>query len=278
MRTSLLAASLLLCVAVAPVGGALAQSTAAPSNRVVATVNGETITEADVALAMEDLQTQSPNLPPDRLQGIATDFLIEVKLAAQAAKAEKFEETDDYKRKLAYARERILMERLLSKSSAAATTDAAVKAFYDEQVKQLKPVEEVRARHILVPTEDEAKAIAERLKAGEDFAKLASELSKDPGSGKQGGDLGFFSKEQMVPEFSETAYSLKPGDTSAPVKSQFGWHIIKLEERRTRPIPAFADVKDRLAEALARKAQSDVIAELRKTAKIEKTPAPAEKK
>jgi peptidyl-prolyl cis-trans isomerase C len=268
MRTLLVAASLALSLSLAA-----AQTT----NRVVATVNGEAITEADVTLALEDLQTQVPNLPPDRQRQVALDFLVEVKIAAQAAKAEKFEDSDDFKRKMAYARERILMERLLAKAGEQAASDTAVRAYYDEQVKLLKPTEEVRARHILVEGEDEAKKIAGRIKGGEDFAKVAAEASKDPGSGKEGGDLGFFTKEQMVAEFAEAAFALKAGEVSVPVKSQFGWHVIKLEERRMRPLPTFDSVKERLAQALSNKAQGDVIAELRKKAKIEMAP-PAEQK
>ena len=243
----------------------------------LATVNGETITDADVALAIEDLQVQYPNLPPDRRQQVALEFLIEVKLAAQAAKTEKFEAAEDFKRKLAYARERILMERLMAQAGEKASTDVAAKAYYDEQVKLLKPVEEVRARHILVEGEEDAKAIHARVKAGEDFAKIAGEASKDPGSGQQGGDLGFFSKEQMVPEFAEAAFAAKAGEIAGPVKSQFGWHVIKVEERRVKPLPTFDAVKDRVMQALANKAQSDLIAELRKKAKIEMA-KPEEKK
>lgn len=244
-------------------------SAAQAQSKVLATVNGEAITDADIALAVEDLQTQYPNIPATQQAGVALEFLIEVKLAAQAARGEKFEEGEDFKRKLAYAKERILMERLMSRESKKASSDAAIKAYYEEQVKQIKPVEEVRARHILVEGEEDAKKIAARVKGGEDFAKVAAEASKDPGSGKEGGDLGFFTKDRMVPEFAEAAFAMKAGEISAPVKSQFGWHVIKLEERRTKPIPPLDQVKDRLAQALANKAQGDFVAELRKKAKIE---------
>lgn len=275
MRASLVAASLALSLGL---GLAPEIALAQTGSKVAATVNGETITEADVTLALEDLAGQVPNLPPDRQRQVALDFLIEVKVAAQAAKSEKFEDTDDFKRKMAYARERILMERLLNKTGEKAASDAAVKAYYDEQVKLLKPMEEVRARHILVEGEEDAKKIHARVKGGEDFSKIAAEASKDPGSGKEGGDLGFFTKEQMVKEFADAAYALKVGEISVPVKSQFGWHIIKLEERRNRPVPAFDTVKDRLAQALSQKAQGDLIADLRKKAKIETPAAPAEQK
>lgn len=252
------------------VSTAFGSAPAIAQNKVVATVNGDAITEADITLAIEDLATQYPNLPAERQKEVALDFLIEVKVAAQKAKAEKLDDTDDFKRKIVYARERILMERILAREGEKAATAEAIKKYYDEQIALLQPVEEARARHILVEQEDEAKKIAARLKAGEDFAKIAKEASKDPGSGAEGGDLGFFTKDRMVPEFAEAAFALKPGEVSVPVKSQFGWHVIKLEEKRNRPVPALDQVKDRLQQALAQKAQGEYLTKLREGAKIEK--------
>lgn len=142
-------------------------------------------------------------------------------------------------------------------------------------MKNLKPEDEVRARHILVEGEDEAKAAAERVRKGEDFAKIAGEVSKDPGSKTDGGDLGFFAKERMVPAFAEAAFKLQPGQVSEPVKSQFGWHVIKLEEKRTKPVPAFDEMKEQVETYLARKAQQDIILSLREKAKIERLDQPA---
>lgn len=266
MRTLMLAA--LLLFAVSNLSPLQAQ------NKVLATVNGEAITEADVELAIEDVASEYPNLPPQQIQGLTLDFLIEMKIVAQKAKAEKIDETDEFKRRIAYVQQRVMMQQLLLREAKTIATDAALKKFYDEQIGQIKPVDEVRARHILVEEEEVAKKIVTRVKGGEDFAKVAQELSKDPGSGKEGGDLGFFTKERMVPEFAEAAFAMKPGEVSAPVKSQFGWHVIKVEERRQKPIPTFDEVKDRLAQALAGKAQTDYLLKLRTTAKIEKTEAP----
>ncbi len=242
----------------------------AQSSKVLATVNGEAITEAEAKVALEDLLTQLPNVPEDKRMELAVDFLIEVKLAAQAAKKAKIDQSPDFTLKMNYARDRILMERIFAAEGSKATGEAAVKKFYDEQVAKLAPVEEVRARHILVEGEEDAKKIHARVKGGEDFAKVATETSKDPGSGQGGGDLGYFSKDRMVPEFAEAAFALKAGEISAPVKSQFGWHIIKLEDRRNRPPPAFADVKDRLSQALSERAQAELLEKLRKEAKIER--------
>ncbi len=124
----------------------------------------------------------------------------------------------------------------------------------------------------MVATEADAQAVLKRLKAGEDFAKVAKEVSKDPGS--EGGDLGWFTKERMVPEFADAAFKLDPGQVSDPVKSQFGWHIIKLEEKRQKSFPPFDEVKEQIVRYVVQKAQSDMIVKLRETAKIERSDEP----
>jgi peptidyl-prolyl cis-trans isomerase C len=129
--------------------------------------------------------------------------------------------------------------------------------------------EEVHARHILVGTEEEAKAILEQLKGGADFATLAKEKSKDPG-GKDGGDLGYFTKAQMVPEFAEVAFKMFPGQLSNPVKTQFGWHIIKMEDKRQKQAPPFETVKPQIEAFVVRKAQNDLVGQLRQAAKVER--------
>src|SRR5204862_4947952 len=123
-------------------------------------------------------------------------------------------------------------------------------------------------------TEEEAKAILEQIKAGADFAALAKEKSKDPGAA-DGGDLGFFSKEQMVPEFSEVAFKMYAGQVSNPVKSQFGWHIIKVEEKRNKPVPEFDQVRGQIETYVARRVQTEFVAQLREGAKIERLDRPA---
>ena len=144
---------------------------------------------------------------------------------------------------------------------------------YDDAVKQMPAEQEVHARHILVPTEDEAKAIEAELKKGADFAALAKEKSKDPGAA-DGGDLGYFTKDQMVPEFAEAAFKLDKGQISDPIHTQFGWHIIKVEEKRNRKAPDFDQVKAQIETYVTRKAQADYVAKLRETAKIERMDQP----
>jgi peptidyl-prolyl cis-trans isomerase C len=170
------------------------------------------------------------------------------------------------------------MEAYLQAEAKTALTDQALHQVYDTAVKEMGKEEEVHARHILVPTEDEAKAILAELKKGADFATLAKEKTQDPSGKTNGGDLGYFTKGQMVPEFSDVAFKLGKGELSEPVKSQFGWHIIKVEDKRTKPVPTFEQIKPQLEQYVVRKAQTDMITKLRDGAKIEKIPAPSEKK
>ncbi len=242
--------------------------------KVLAKVNGAEITDADVAFAAEEL---AANLPP-QLDGKAResyllDFLIDGQLVAQKAKVDKLDQAPDFAKKLAFQRDKLLMESLLGQIAKTAVTDAALQVTYEEAKKAQKPETEAHARHILVPEEAEAKDALKRVKGGEDFAKVAKEVSKDPGS--EGGDLGWFTKGRMVPEFADAAFKLEPGQISEPVKSPFGWHVIKLEEKRQTSFPPFDEVKDQVARFVVQKAQGEVIAGLRKSAKIERTEPPA---
>ena len=259
---------------------ALAMAAVVPANaKVLAKVDGIEITDEDVEVALEDL---GPTLP-QQIQGpqreaYVLDYLIDLKLVAKKADADKMAVGPDVVRRMNYYRDKVLMETLLSKAAKDGATDAAMKAVYDEAASKQKPEEEIHALHILVPTEDEAKAALKRVKGGEDFGKVADEVSKDPGS--KGGDLGWFTKDRMVPEFGEAAFKLTKGQISEPVKSQFGWHVIKLEEKRQKTFPAFEEVKPQVAQYVAQKSQTDLILKLREAAKIDRekpadAPAPA---
>src|SRR6202046_5617314 len=247
----------------------------AEDNPVLAKVNGAEIRQSDVALAEEELGPSLAQMDPATKKENVLSFLIDMKIVAKAAEAKKIEDRNDFKPRLPCARNRLLMDNLLAFEGKAATTDEAMKKVYDDAAKQISGEQEVHARHILVETEDEAKAVEEELKKGADFAELAKKKSKDPGA-SDGGDLGFFTKEQMVPEFSAVAFALEPGKISDPVKSQFGWHIIKVEEKRDRKPPDFAQVKAQIETYVTRKAQADYVAKLRETAKIERMDQPAE--
>jgi peptidyl-prolyl cis-trans isomerase C len=195
------------------------------ANPVLAKVNGAEIRQSDVALAEEELGPSLAQMDPATKKENVLAFLIDMKIVAKAAEDKKVENNEDFKKRLAFTRNRLLMDSLLATEGKAATTDEAMKKVYEDASKQITGEQEVHARHILVETEDEAKAVAEELKKGADFAELAKKKSKDPGA-SDGGDLGFFTKDQMVPEFSTVAFALEPGKISDPVKSQFGWHII----------------------------------------------------
>jgi peptidyl-prolyl cis-trans isomerase C len=191
-------------------------------------------------------------------------------LAAKAAEAKKVPDSSEFKSRMIFVRNKLLMETLLQDEGKAAVSEPAMRKVYDEAVKQMSGEQEVRARHILVATEDEAKKVLDELKKGTDFAELAKQKSKDPGAAAEGGDLGYFTKDQMVPEFAQAAFKLEKGQLSEPVKTQFGWHVIKVEDKRSKPAPAFEQVKEQLETYVTRKAQADYIAKLREGAKIDR--------
>jgi peptidyl-prolyl cis-trans isomerase C len=238
---------------------------------VVARVGGVAITEDDVKVALEELAPTMPQrMEAAEKRTYAIDYLIDLKIVAAQGAKEKLDDTADFKRRFEQTRDRLLMEALLTREGDKGVSDEAMKKFYDETVKTLKGAQEVKARHILLEDEGEAKKALERLKKGEDFAKLAGELSKDPGSGKEGGDLGWFEKERMVPEFAEAAFKLDKGQLSELVKSQFGFHIIKVDDKREKAPPPFEGVKDQLKRYMTQKAQQDYVLKLREGVKVEK--------
>jgi len=242
----------------------------AQSDPVVAKVNGVEIHESDLAMAEEDMGQQAQALPPDAKREQMISYLSDVILAAKAAEGKKVTDQKEFKSRLAFIRNKLLMETLLQNVGKEALTPEATKKVYDDAAKQMGGEQEVHARHILVPSEDEAKAILVEIKKGTDFAELAKQKSKDPGAAAEGGDLGYFTKDQMVPEFAEVAFKLDKGQVSDPVKTQFGWHIIKVEDKRTKPVPDYDKVKDQIEQYVQRKAQAEYIGKLRETAKIER--------
>ena len=243
---------------------------------VIATIGGKPVTEKDLDLAYEELASSLPPQVSDaQKKDYALSYLADLKAGAQAAIEAKLDQSEDYVRRLAYAKEKLLLEAYLALETKKQVTEEKMRKLYDDSIKAMKPEMEIKARHILVPTEQEAKDIAAKLKSGVDFAKLAQEFSKDPGSGKEGGDLGWFTTDRMVPEFGEAASKMKPGQVSDPVKTQFGWHIIKVEEMREKKPPTFEEVKDQVQQFLERQVQTDIISKLRATMKVEKKDAPA---
>jgi peptidyl-prolyl cis-trans isomerase C len=264
-----------LALAVVAIFALAAPLVRAQDDPVVARVNGTEIRQSDLAIAEDEVgNQQTAQMSPEQKRDYLVSFVTDMMLVAKAAEGKKVADGDSFKRRLAFARNKLLMEQYLQAEAKAAVTEAAMRKVYDEAIGQMNKESEVRARHILVETEDEAKAVLAELKKGADFAELAKTKSKDPGSA-DGGDLGYFTKDQMVPEFSEVAFKLDKGALSDPVKSQFGWHIIKVEDKRERQPPEFDKVKDQLEQYVVRRQQVEMITKLRQEAKIEKLTPPA---
>ncbi len=250
----------------------------AQDNPVVATVNGTEIRQNDLVAAEEEAG-QLPPMSTDAKKDYLVQFMADMILITKAAEDKKIGDDATFKRRLDFARKKLLMEGLLASVATAASTDAAMKAVYDDAVTKLPAEEEVHARHILFraaagdekagkEAEAKAKAVIARLNKGEDFQKVANELTEDPSGKANGGDLGYFTKEQMVPEFANVAFELAKGKISGPVKTQFGWHVIKTEDKRNKPKPTFEEVKPQIEQFVARKAQADLVTKLRADAKI----------
>ena len=246
---------------------ALVPFPAAADDPVIARVNGVDIKQSDLDFAATDVGPRLDNYTPQDRKMVLLQYVIENELMAGAGQTDKLDKTDSFPGRAAYHQRRALRDAFFDAKIGDAVTDADAKKIFDDKIGQLKPEQEVRARHILVETEAEAKEIAERVKKGEDFAALAKEKSKD--SGAEGGDLGFFSRGQMLKPFEDAAFALDVGALSDPVQTQFGWHVIKLEEKRDRPLPSFDQVKIAIRSQLVQQKAQEVVSGLRDSAKIE---------
>lgn len=237
---------------------------------VVATVNGEKIMRSDIDVARGQLPEQYRSLPMDKIYQPLLNQLIRTKILSAEARADKLHETDDHKQRIALLQDRLLEEALLEKMIGEKITEEVLRARYDETVGNFPTAEEVRARHILVKTEAEADAIIKDLEGGADFAKIASEKSIGP-SKAQGGDLNYFGRGQMVPPFEEAAFALAKGDfTKKAVKSPFGWHVIKVEDKRQSAPPSFEESRAKIGQEMSQKFATDLVKDLMEKAKIER--------
>jgi len=241
----------------------------AAEEKVVARVNGKVLTEADMRLAEAEIGADLGSLTGAQRRYVLVEYLIENQLFADAAEGDKLSSGASFDERMAYWRRRALRDAYFDTAVKGSVGEAAAKTYYDDQLKGFKPEEEAQARHILVDSEDKAKDLITKLKGGADFAQLAKENSKDPGSKDDGGMLGYFSRGQMVPQFEKAVFELKVGELSAPVKTQFGWHVIKLENRREKKPPTFDEVKERLVNAMIQSKAKSVATELHDKAKIE---------
>ena len=289
LRSAAVAAIALLAAAAAATP-ALAQTVpAAPANAgampdpattTVARVGDDKITLADLIAMRQDLPPQYRQMPLQVIYPALLERAIDGRLIANAARKADLLERADVKQRIRRAEDQVLSQVYLSESIAAEVTEEALKQRYEKVAADSTGREEAHARHILVDTEEAAKAVIADLDKGADFAALAKERSTDPGA-SEGGDLGWFTAEQMVPEFSEAAFALQPGSyTKEPVKSQFGWHVILLEDKRTAAAPTFEEMKDQLASDMTRELITAKLQELRNGVEVERfgpdgTPMPA---
>ncbi len=241
----------------------------ASADPVIAIVDGAPIRRSDLVTVQKALPPQFQALPLEVLYPALIERMIDHKLIYEAGKKDKLEADDEVKRRVRQFEEQVVHETYLGRLIEKQMTEDAIRKRYDAFVKANPAKEEISARHILVQTESQAKEVLADLGKGADFAELARAKSIDPGGKQAGGDLGFFSKEEMVPEFSEAAFKMKDGETSkTPVKTQFGWHIIRVEARRTASQP-LEEVRDKLVSDMSREIMQNVVGDLRKTAKIE---------
>jgi len=274
-----------------PLPGKLAEILNAPASAlnapaakdpIVANVNGLVVRLSDLETAQQSLPPQYRSMPLQAVFPALLDRIIDSKLVVQEGKKNKVNEDPAFKKRMAFVEDQVLQDFWIQREIARLVTAEKLQKRYEERLKAMPSGEEVQARHILVSTEDEAKALIAEIKKGAAFDKLAKEKSTDKASGAEGGDLGWFKKSDMVKEFADAAFALKKGElTETPVKTQFGYHIIKLEDRRKAPPPAFEEMADQLREEMAREAVTAQLDQLRSGAKIEKftidgsKPAPA---
>lgn len=240
---------------------------AAPDT-VVAKVNGHDITEAELGFAEAEIGAELAGVPDESRRRVLVEYLIEAHLMGDAAEKAKLAEGPEFESRMRYYRLRALRDSYFEKQIRDSVPETEARALYDERVKSIPPQEEVRARHILVKSEEEAKKVAQELTGGADFAEAAKKYSQDRG-GQGGGDLGYFTRGQMVKAFDEAAFSLEKDKLSEPVQTEFGWHIIKVEDKRNRLPPTFEEVKDQITASLIQNKLQSQVQELRKAAQIE---------
>jgi peptidyl-prolyl cis-trans isomerase C len=243
----------------------------APADPVIAKVNGQPIHLSDLKDSAQSLPENMRGVPPQTLYPMLLDQLIDGRALVAEARKSGLDKNPDVERQVAAAEDRALQTAVLSKAVGPTITDAALHALYDKDIAGKPGEEEVHAKHILVDNEDQAKKIIADLKGGADFAALAKQYSKDPSAAQQGGDLGFFKKDEMVPEFAAAAFALQPGQISqTPVHTQFGWHVILVVERRRDQPPSFDQARDELRQQMIKEGVQKAVAQARADVSVEK--------
>lgn len=249
---------------------ALVPVAAHAQDAVVAVVNGKEIKRSDLE-AFKNAQPQLRQVPMEMVYGQLVDHLVSSQLIQAEAKKSGIENDPKVKARLEEIKTRLIQDAWLAKQVESKVSDADIKKKYDELVTKAPPREEVKARHILVETEDEAKDVIKQLQGGANFEELAKTKTKDPSGKETGGDLGYFSKQDMVQPFAEAAFGMKNGEVSkTPVKTQFGWHVIKVEDHRMGEAPKFEDVKDQVREVVMQETAAKIVKGLQDKAQVKR--------
>ena len=244
-----------------------AQAQDLPANT-VATVNGMAITYDDISMAEDELFGLVGQLPERQRFETLVGYMVDRILAAEAARDAGLENTPEVAKHIDFMKQKALQDVFVRQKLMQRVSEERVASYYQDNIVAGPKQEEVRARHILLDTREEAEAVIAAVKNGGDFIELAKSRSKGP-SGAGGGDLGYFDKDAMVAPFSEAAFKLKKGKISEPVKTQFGWHVIKLEDRRSKPTPPLDDVRDQIYQILISEARREIYDEMRKGADVQ---------
>ncbi|HTQ71884.1 MAG TPA: peptidylprolyl isomerase [Acidocella sp.] len=246
-----------------------AGSATAGSDPVVASVNDIKIHMSEIQADAQNLPPQAQQLPPEQLLPLLVNQEVDRKALLIAAQKDGLASDPDVAARMQAAADVQLENAYVQKAVAAQVTDTAVQAAYNRDYANKPGPEQVDARHILVSTQAQAEDIIKQLNKGADFAKLAEKYSIDPGA-KNGGELGWFSKDEMVPAFADAAFALKKGEyTKTPVQTQFGWHVILNEGQRTAPTPALADVQQQIRQKLTDQAVQGTLDQVRGQVKIQ---------
>jgi peptidyl-prolyl cis-trans isomerase C len=278
-RRVLIAASLAVLVALpafaqqkkaAPAAKSTTAAPATGEDPVIARINGQVLHRSDLELQLRGAPAQIQQQPLDKVYPVLLNNMVNAELLEQAARKAKIDQNAQVKEELAAAQTQILVNAYVASVARSQITEAKLRQAYDQYAKQAPQTEEVHARHILVATEQEAKDIIDQLKKGADFATLAKDKTTDPSGKSNGGDLGYFTKQDMVPEFANAAFAMKPGDFSqAPVHTQFGWHVIKVEDKRAGKAGTYEQVAPEIAQQMTQQIVATKLQELRGAAKIE---------
>ena len=268
LAAALLAVAFAGAPAVAPVFAEDETKAQQAEDPVIAVVNGEKITRGEVEAELARLPAQYRSYPPNVLFDLLVSSLIDTKIVAAKAREEGLHNDEEVKARMRQIESQLLEREFMTRRLSDAITEERLQEQYKVYLKENPPKEEMHGRHILVETEQQAKEVIARIDKGEDFEELAKTLSKGP-SRRNGGDLGFFTRQQMVPAFAEAAFALKQGTiTREPVKTQFGWHVIQSVEMRTSEPPEFEAVRGELQSQLSQQIGGEIMDGLRKGAEI----------